>query len=87
MCTQGTLALELLEQVKGGLDAIIVCVSGGGLISGVATAAKGINPDITILAAEPSGAHLTCQAAHLMMFGRYTDEYLPGLVMPVVMLL
>ena len=52
---QGTLALELLEQVQERLDAIIVCVSGGGMISGVATAAKGLDPDITILAAEPSG--------------------------------
>ena len=52
---QGTLALELLQQADAGLDGMIVCVSGGGMISGVATAAKGLQPGITILAAEPSG--------------------------------
>ena len=51
---QGTVGLELLKQVPS-LDAIIVPVSGGGLISGVAIAAKAINPDIVILAAEPTG--------------------------------
>lgn len=33
---QGTIALELLQQAAGGLDAIIVPVSGGGMISGIA---------------------------------------------------
>lgn len=37
------------------LDAVVVPVSGGGMISGVATAAKALRPDITIIAAEPTG--------------------------------
>ena len=53
---QGTLALELLEQVPHRLDAILVCVSGGGMISGIAAAAKALQPDIAIIAAEPSGS-------------------------------
>src|SRR5436190_1144081 len=52
---QGTTALELLEQAPG-LDAIIAPVGGGGLVSGVAIAAKGINPALRIFAAEPAGA-------------------------------
>ena len=52
---QGTTALELLEQVPG-LDAIITPVGGGGLLSGVTLAAKGINPAMRIFAAEPKGA-------------------------------
>ncbi|KAI4979096.1 hypothetical protein ZWY2020_015849 [Hordeum vulgare] len=51
----GTVCLELLEQVPK-IDTIIVPISGGGLIYGVALAAKAINPSIRILAAEPKGA-------------------------------
>ncbi|KAG9443684.1 hypothetical protein H6P81_015024 [Aristolochia fimbriata] len=52
---QGTISLELLDQVPQ-LDTIVVPISGGGLISGVALAAKAINPNIRVLAAEPCGA-------------------------------
>ena len=38
------------------LDALIVPVSGGGMISGISVAAKGLKPGITIIAAEPTGA-------------------------------
>ncbi|KAL3498821.1 hypothetical protein ACH5RR_041553 [Cinchona calisaya] len=58
---QGTISLELLEQVPQ-IDTIIVPVSGGGLISGVAIAAKSINPSIRILAAEPKGANDAAQS-------------------------
>lgn len=53
ICGQGTIALEFLEQCT--LDAIIVPISGGGMISGIAVAAKSINPSIKIFAAEPCG--------------------------------
>ncbi|WCJ26248.1 L-threonine dehydratase catabolic TdcB [Euphorbia peplus] len=58
---QGTVALELLEQVQQ-IDTIVVPISGGGLISGVALAAKAINPSIRILAAEPLGANDAAQS-------------------------
>ncbi|KAL6903362.1 hypothetical protein ACP4OV_004175 [Aristida adscensionis] len=58
---QGTVSLELLEQVPD-VDTIIVPISGGGLISGVALAAKAINPSIRILAAEPKGADDSAQS-------------------------
>jgi len=55
MAGQGTVGLELMQQVSD-LDAIIVPVGGGGLISGIATAAKGLNPRIKIIGAEPANA-------------------------------
>jgi len=52
---QGTLALEILEGVKD-IDTIIVPIGGGGLITGMATAAKHINPNIKIIGVVSSGA-------------------------------
>ena len=52
---QGTVALEFLEQVPD-LDLLLVAIGGGGLISGIATAAKGLNPGIRIVGVEPLGA-------------------------------
>jgi len=58
---QGTMALELIEQVKeidgGSLDAIIVPVGGGGMISGIAIALKASNPHIRVIGAEPFAAN------------------------------
>ena len=55
MAGQGTTALELMEQVPG-LDAVVVPVGGGGLLSGVCVAIRSENPDIKVFAAEPKGA-------------------------------
>ncbi|MEN8147149.1 MAG: threonine ammonia-lyase [Campylobacterota bacterium] len=52
---QGTVALEVLEAADD-LDAIIVPVGGGGLISGVAAAVKGINPKIEVIGVSAAGA-------------------------------
>ncbi len=52
---QGTAALELLDQVAQ-LDAIVVPVGGGGLLSGSCIAAKALYPSIRMFAAEPAGA-------------------------------
>ena len=55
MAGQGTLALELLAAVPN-LDVIVVPISGGGLASGVAVAAKALtNGRILVIAAEPRG--------------------------------
>lgn len=48
---QGTVALEMLEDVPD-LDAIIVPIGGGGIISGIAIAAKALRPDIEVVGAE-----------------------------------
>ncbi|XP_076886346.1 serine racemase-like [Bidens hawaiensis] len=58
---QGTVSLEFLDQVPQ-LDTLIVPISGGGLISGVAIGAKSINPAIRVLAAEPKGADDAAQS-------------------------
>ncbi|MDP8978897.1 MAG: pyridoxal-phosphate dependent enzyme [Actinomycetota bacterium] len=55
MAGQGTVALELVEQV-GDLDDLLVCVGGGGLIAGCSTAATGLCPGIRVVGVEPSGA-------------------------------
>jgi threonine dehydratase len=52
---QGTAALELLEDVPD-LDAILVPVGGGGLLSGTLIASKGISPKVKVIATEPEGA-------------------------------
>jgi threonine dehydratase len=50
-----TLGMEICEQVPG-FDVIIVPIGGGGLCSGIASAAKQINPDCTVIGVEPEGA-------------------------------
>ena len=52
---QGTIALEILEELND-LDRIIVPIGGGGLIAGIAIAAKTINPNIKITGVVASGA-------------------------------
>lgn len=52
---QGTIGLEILEDLPDA--AAVVCpIGGGGLISGVATAVKGLRPQIKTIGVEPSGA-------------------------------
>ncbi|SDZ12143.1 threonine dehydratase [Proteiniborus ethanoligenes] len=55
MAGQGTIALEILEELKDA-DAILVPIGGGGLISGIAVAAKSVNPNIKVIGVEPEGA-------------------------------
>ncbi len=51
MAGQGTVALEMLEDAPD-LDAIVVPIGGGGLISGIAVAAKGLRPGIDVVGVE-----------------------------------
>jgi threonine dehydratase len=52
MAGQGTVGLEMLEDVPEA-DVVLVQVGGGGLISGIATAVKGLRPDARVIAIEP----------------------------------
>jgi threonine dehydratase len=56
MAGQGTAALELIEDA-GPLDVLLVCVGGGGLISGCATAAKRLAPDCRVIGVEPEAGN------------------------------
>jgi len=55
MAGQGTIVLELLQQVPD-LDAVIVPIGGGGLASGCAIALRALKPDARLFGAEPAGA-------------------------------
>jgi threonine dehydratase len=52
---QGTAGREIMQQCPD-IDVVIVPVGGGGLISGIASAVKEINPTVRVIGAEPSGA-------------------------------
>jgi threonine dehydratase len=58
---QGTTALELLGQAPD-LDALVVCVGGGGLLAGCATIARELQPGIRIFGVEPELANDTWQS-------------------------
>jgi threonine dehydratase len=60
---QGTLMLELLEEVSD-LDAVIICIGGGGLIAGCAIAARESRPSIRVLGVEPEFANDTYLSFH-----------------------
>lgn len=59
---QGTVALELLEDVSEA-SVVVVPVGGGGLISGIATAVKGLSPETRVIGVEPE----TSAALHLAL--------------------
>ncbi len=63
MAGQGTVALELLEDVPN-LDVILCPVGGGGVLSGIAVAAKNLQPAIKVIATEPAGADDAAQSFH-----------------------
>ncbi|WP_343342344.1 threonine ammonia-lyase [Terrisporobacter petrolearius] len=46
---QGTIALEIFEQMNNKVDTILCPIGGGGIISGVAVAAKALNPNVKII--------------------------------------
>lgn len=70
---QGTVAKELIEEV-GALDLLVVCVGGGGLISGCALAAHQLCPGIEVIGAEPAGAD---DAAQSLAAGRIVRHEAP----------
>ena len=66
---QGTIALELEDQLPD-LDAIVVPIGGGGLISGIAYTMKAINPRVRIYGVEASGA---ASMLHSVTVGRIEE--------------
>jgi threonine dehydratase len=58
---QGTVALEILEQLPH-VDTVVIPVGGGGLFAGMAIALKALRPQIRLIAAEPAGADDAAQS-------------------------
>lgn len=72
---QGTIGLEILEDVPYVTD-IIVSIGGGGLAGGVAAAVKSINPNVRIWGAETYGAHsmaMALEADHVVELSEITS--------------
>ena len=51
---QGTISLEIFEQLNENVDTIVCPIGGGGIIAGVATAAKALNPSVKIVGVQTS---------------------------------
>ena len=73
---QGTIGLEIINQfparqpnpygeATGGLDAIFVCVGGGGMISGIASYVKEIDPTIKVIGVQAEGADTMTRSLEL----------------------
>ena len=60
---QGTIALELIEQMSE-MDAVIVPIGGGGLISGIAYTIKSLNPNVKVYGVQASGAPSMLNSVH-----------------------
>jgi threonine dehydratase len=63
MAGQGTIALEMLAQ-QPTIDTLVVAIGGGGLISGVATAARALRPDIEVIGVQTERFPAAWNAMH-----------------------
>lgn len=73
---QGTIALEMLADDPD-LDTLLVAIGGGGLITGVATAARALKPTIRIVGVEPTGAptlHASLVAGEVVTLSAVTTK-------------
>jgi threonine dehydratase len=63
---QGTIAMEILRQHQGPLDAVFVAIGGGGLVSGVANYIKAVRPEVKVIGVQmnDSDAMMRSVAAH-----------------------
>ena len=67
---QGTLGVEILEQV-GGLDYLFISVGGGGLIAGVAAYVKTVRPEVVIVGCQPAASPVMYESVKA---GRIVDS-------------
>jgi threonine dehydratase len=59
---QGTIAMEMLRQHQGPLDAVFVAIGGGGLISGVASYIKAVRPEIRVIGVQMNDSDAMLQS-------------------------
>ena len=59
---QGTIAMEILRQHQGPLDAVFVAIGGGGLISGVANYIKAVRPEIKVIGVQMNDSDAMTQS-------------------------
>jgi threonine dehydratase len=59
---QGTIAMEILRQHQGPLDAVFVAIGGGGLISGVANYVKAVRPEIKVIGVQMNDSDAMAQS-------------------------
>ena len=85
MAGAGTMGLEIIEQVPD-VEAVVIPVGGGGLISGCAVALKTMNPDITVIGVEPERCPSFANAlkAGTPVFTPTTPSIADGLTVPTV---
>ena len=69
---QGTIGLEIFESLTD-VDAVIVPIGGGGLISGIATAIKNLKPEAQVVGVEPERASSMYQSVKSGKITRLTD--------------
>jgi len=59
---QGTIAMEILRQHQGPLDAVFVAIGGGGLISGVANYIKAVRPEVKVIGVQMNDSDAMMQS-------------------------
>jgi threonine dehydratase len=59
---QGTIAMEMLRQHQGPLDAVFVAIGGGGLISGVASYIKAVRPEVKVIGVQMNDSNAMMQS-------------------------
>lgn len=80
MAGQGTVALELFDQVPD-LDLLVVCLGGGGLLAGCSTVSKALSPDTIVVGVEPATGddHVQSRAAgHRVALPKVPDTIADG---------
>jgi threonine dehydratase len=82
---QGTVGLEIMEQLPG-VDAVIVSLGGGGLMTGVATAIKAMKPKVQLIACQASGARSLVESLNQkkIVQGGSAETFADGIKVKVV---
>lgn len=73
---QGTLGLEILDQIAG-FDTVVVAIGGGGLVSGLSTAIKAHRPEVRVVGVEPMGSptlKASLDAGHVVALPEVTSR-------------